>query len=147
MKVKVYLITNVKGLGNAKSIVSVSRGYALNYLIPKGFAKIINEGLGENISQEVKDIEEKKETFARKQKEVLESKTLNFKGKAGEGEKLFGSITTSEIAEKIRGVFGLDIDKKKIELESPIKKLGNYIVTVKLYKDVDAKVNISVEKE
>lgn len=147
MKVKVLLLANIKGLGNAKSIVSVSRGYAFNYLIPKGLAKIVSEESEEGIVSESKNIEESRMNHARKEKEILESKVLTFNAKAGEGEKLFGSITTAEISEKIKSVFGLEIDKKRIELESSIKKLGNYIIKVKLYKNVEAQVKVIVERE
>ncbi len=147
MKVKVLLLANIKGLGNAKSIVSVSRGYAFNYLIPKGLAKVVSEESEEGIVSESKNIEESRINHAKKEKEILESKVLTFNAKAGEGDKLFGSITTSEISDKIKSVFGLEIDKKRIELESSIKKLGNYIIKVKLYKNVEAQVRVIVERE
>lgn len=147
MKVRVLLLSNVKGLGNAKSIVSVSRGYAFNYLIPKGLAKIISDDFEETIVSESKNVEDAKVKRAIREKDTLESKTLIFKAKAGEGDKLFGSITTSEISDKIKSVFGLEIDKKKIELESSIKKLGYYAVKVKLYKDIEALLKVIVEKE
>lgn len=147
MKVKVLLLTNIKGLGNAKSIVSVSRGYAFNYLIPKGLAKIVSEESEEGIVSESKNIEESRINHAKKEKEILESKVLTFNAKAGEGDKLFGSITTAEISDKIKSVFGIEIDKKRIELESSIKKLGNYIIKVKLYKNVEAQVKVIVERE
>lgn len=147
MKVKVLLLTNIKGLGNAKSIVSVSRGYAFNYLIPKGLVKIVSEESEEGIVSESKNIEESRINHAKKEKEILESKVLTFNAKAGEGDKLFGSITTAEISNKIKSVFGIEIDKKRIELESSIKKLGNYIIKVKLYKNVEAQVKVIVERE
>lgn len=147
MKVKVVLTTTVEGLGKEKSIVSVSRGYALNYLIPKGFAKLVDEDTADSALKFEKSIEEQKKNNAIKEKELLESKVLAFKLKAGEGDKLFGSITSQDISQMLKRVFGLDIDKKKIKLDSPLKKVGDYFIPVKLYKEIEAILNIRVEKE
>jgi large subunit ribosomal protein L9 len=147
MKAKVLLLVNVKGLGNAKSIVSVSRGYALNYLVPKGYAKLVDEKSFESVKGLEKNVENRKEESAKREKEILESKVLTFKTKVGDGEKLFGSITSSDIADKIKKVFNIDIDKKKIKLEVPIKKAEVYFVTVKLHKEIQAQIEVHVEKE
>ncbi|MCX6087715.1 MAG: 50S ribosomal protein L9 [Caldiserica bacterium] len=147
MKAKVLLLVNVKGLGNAKSIVSVSRGYALNYLVPKGYAKLVDEKSFESAKGLEKNVENRKEESAKREKEILESKVLTFKTKVGDGEKLFGSITSSDIADKIKKVFNIDIDKKKIKLEVPIKKAEVYFVTVKLHKEIQAQIEVHVEKE
>jgi large subunit ribosomal protein L9 len=147
MKAKVLLLVNVKGLGNAKSIVSVSRGYALNYLVPKGYAKLVDEKSFESVKGLEKNVENRKKESAKREKEILESKVLTFKTKVGDGEKLFGSITSSDIADKIKKVFNIDIDKKKIKLEVPIKKAGVYFVTVKLHKEIQAQIEVHVEKE
>jgi len=147
MKIKVFLLQNVKGLGNAKSIVSVSKGYALNYLIPKGLAKVVDEDTAETIVDESKNVEERRIAQAKKEKEILESKELIFKANAGAGDKLFGSITAQDIEDKIKKVLHIDIDKKKIVLDTPIKKLGVYTIPVKLYKEVQAELKVRVEKE
>jgi large subunit ribosomal protein L9 len=147
MKAKVLLLVNVKGLGNAKNIVSVSRGYALNYLVPKGYAKLVDEKSFESAKGLEKNVENRKEESAKREKEILESKVLTFKTKVGDGEKLFGSITSSDIADKIKKVFNIDIDKKKIKLEVPIKKAEVYFVTVKLHKEIQAQIEVHVEKE
>jgi len=140
-------LQNVKGLGNAKSIVSVSKGYALNYLIPKGLAKVVDEDTAETIVDESKNVEERRIAQAKKEKEILESKELIFKANAGAGDKLFGSITAQDIEDKIKKVFHIDVDKKKIVLDTPIKKLGVYTIPVKLYKEVQAELKVRVEKE
>ena len=147
MKIKVFLLQNVKGLGNAKSIVSVSKGYALNYLIPKGLAKVVDEDTAETIVDESKNVEERRIAQAKKEKEILESKELIFKANVGAGDKLFGSITAQDIEDKIKKVLHIDIDKKKIVLDTPIKKLGVYTIPVKLYKEVQAELKVRVEKE
>ncbi len=146
MKVKVLLLKNVKGLGNARSVVSVSRGYALNYLIPKGLAKEISEKGAKTVVDKIKNEEEAKRLRAESDKKLLESKPLKFIVKSGENDKLFGSITSSDIEEKIKKVFNIPITKKQVKLEKPIKKLGRYVVPVKLYKDISASLTILVEK-
>ncbi len=147
MKVKVQLLQNIKGLGSAKSIVSVSKGYALNYLIPKGYAKLVDEDTAGSIVDESKSVEEKRIQTAQQEKEILESKELIFKVNAGTKDVLFGSITAQDISEKIKKVFGIEIDRKRIDLESPIKKLGQYRIVVKLYKNIQAELKVRVEKE
>lgn len=147
MKVKVQLLQNIKGLGSAKSIVSVSKGYALNYLIPKGYAKLVDDDAAATLVDESKSVEEKRIQTAQSEKEILESKELIFKANAGAKDVLFGSITAQDIADKIKKVFGIEIDRKRVNLESPIKKLGQYRIIVKLYKDIQAELKVKVEKE
>jgi len=146
-KVKVLLLQNVLGLGNAKSIVSVSKGYALNYLVPKGLAKVVNDDFAEEVSGEIENSEANRVEKAKKEKDILESKTLIFKVNAGNNDKLFGSIGREDIGEKIKEEFGIEIDKKKIHLDMPIKKLGQYKVPVKLYKDIQAEVQVDVLRQ
>jgi len=146
MKIKVLLLKNVKGLGNARSVVSVSRGYALNYLIPNGLAKEISEKGAKTVVSKIRNEEEARKLRAKSDKELLESKPLKFVVKSGENDKLFGSITSSDIEEKIKKVFNIPVTKKQIRLEKPIKKLGHYSVPVKLYKDINASLTIVVEK-
>jgi len=146
MKIKVLLLKNVKGLGNARSVVSVSRGYALNYLIPNGLAKEISEKGAKTVVSKIRNEEEARKLRAKSDKELLESKPLKFVVKSGENDKLFGSITSSDIEEKIKKVFNIPVTKKQIRLEKPIKKLGRYSVPVKLYKDINASLTIVVEK-
>lgn len=146
-KVKVLLLQNVLGLGNAKSIVSVSKGYALNYLVPKGLAKVVNDDTAEEVSGEIENSEANRVEKAKKEKDILESKTLIFKVNAGNNDKLFGSIGREDIGEKIKEVFGIEIDKKKIHLDVPIKKLGQYKVPVKLYRDIQAEVQVDVLRQ
>ncbi len=147
MKVKVILQKNVKGLGNARSVVSVSRGYALNYLVPKGLAKIVSDDSAEKVVNKLKNEEQAKKARALEEKNILESKPVVVTAKAGENGKLFGSITSSEIAEKIKHYFDLNIDKKQIRLDGPIKKTGEYTVSIKLYKGINAVLKLIVKKE
>ena len=146
MKVKVLLLKNVKGLGNAGSVVSVSRGYALNYLFPKKLAEEISAKDADKVIVKIKNDEELKKARAMEQKNILESKEIVIKAKSGENDKLFGSITSAEIQDKIKRVFDLTISKKQIKLEKPIKKLGEYKIPVKIYKEINADLKIKVVK-
>lgn len=147
MKTKVILLKDIKGVGKANSVVSVSRGYAANYLVPQGLAKIVSSQYAETMVGKIKGNEEARKKRAEEEKKILESKQIVFVAKAGESDRLFGSVTSAEISDKIKKVFGLDIDKKKIVLDEHIKKLGNYKVAVKLYKTIQAELDVSIEKE
>ncbi len=147
---KVILQQDVKGLGKKDSMVDVSDGYARNYLLPKGLAV---EATAANISQMKarNEAEQKrKERELANAKAVAESlggKTIVIRTKAGESGKLFGSITNKEIADKIKSEFKVDIDKKHIVLDEPIRSLGVVDVDVKLYPGVSTKVKVRVEAE
>ncbi|MDD3303505.1 MAG: 50S ribosomal protein L9 [Clostridia bacterium] len=144
---KVVLNQDVKGIGKKLQIIEVSEGYARNYLIPKKLASIadnknINEANTKNDALKFKKKTEMDE--AEKNKEIIEKSFVEFKHKVGDGGKLFGSITEKEIAEEVKKKFKLDIDKKKIVINMPIKQLGNYSVDVKLYEGIIAKLKIVV---
>jgi large subunit ribosomal protein L9 len=146
---KVILKADVKELGGMGDVVTVKDGHARNYLLPKGLAIIANEKSLKAFEHEKRRIQE----MARKIKsdaEGLSSRlsaiTLTIKAKAGEEDKLFGSVTASDIAEALQNE-GFDVDKKKVVLEEPIKRLGSYMAQVKLYRDVAARVTVNVVSE
>jgi len=146
---KVILKEDVKNLGKMGDIVNVAEGYARNFLLPK---KLAVEALTENI----KALEHQKKMIQEKAKKVrnasqdlagkISSLTISIKAKAGEEEKLFGSITSMDIAAALKNE-GIDIDKKKISLEEPIKRLGSYAVSIKIHPEITAQLNISVVPE
>ena len=145
----VILLKDVKGTGKAGDVVKVSDGYARNMLIPKGFAQQATEGNVRNLEkakavQEEKFQKEKQE--AEKLAQQLEAVTVEIKTKGGEGGRLFGSITSKDIAEGLLEQHGVAIDKKRILLDSPIKQTGSFILDVKLFYEVigHLKVNITV---
>ena len=145
----VILLKDVKGTGKAGDVVKVSDGYARNMLIPKGFAQQATEGNVRNLEkakavQEEKFQKEKQE--AEKLAQRLEAVTVEIKTKGGEGGRLFGSITSKDIAEGLMEQHGMAIDKKRILLDSPIKQTGSFILDVKLFYEVigHLKVNITV---
>ena len=143
----VILLKDVKGAGKAGEVVKVSDGYARNMLIPKGFAKEATEGNIRNLEKQ-KAIMAEKQAAAKAAAEELADKmktlTVNIVSKGGEGGRLFGSITSKDIAEALEEQHGIKIDKKKIVLDAPIKQVGDTEVTVKVYPEVQAQLLVSV---
>lgn len=145
---EVILKQDVKGSGKAGDVVKVSDGYARNRLIPAGLAVEATDANKKAIEREKAKAAEKyaqekaeAEAFAAK----LSADTVVVKTKVGEGGRLFGSITSMDIAEAIKAQIGDELDKRKIVLEKPIKETGNYEVEVKLFPEVSAKVKIRIE--
>lgn len=145
---KVLLLQDVKALGRMGEIVEVSDGYARNYLLPRKLATLANEKVIAQVNKEkrAEELRKKKamEEASKKISELMKT-TIVVKAKAGEGNKLYGSVTSSEIAEKLSEYFGEPFDKKNIELE-PIKELGLYEAKVKFGNGLSGKVKIRVEK-
>lgn len=145
----VILTKDVKGTGKAGEIVKVSDGYARNMLLPKGMAKEATEGNVRNLEKQKAIAEEKRKeqkAAAEEQAKKLENVTVVIKTKGGENGKLFGSITSKDIAEALENQEGIKLDKKKIVMDGPIKQAGETKVIVKLFQDVsaDMKVNVTV---
>lgn len=146
----VILKKNVKGTGKAGDIVKVSDGFANNRLIPAGLAvPATNQNVKSAEKQkafiEKKNAEEKAAAEATAKK--LESKTVTIKTRVGDNGKLFGSITSMDIADAIQKQVGNKIDKKKIVLSKPIKEIGVHTVEVKLYPEVSATVKVVISEE
>lgn len=143
---KVILSSDVKALGRKGDIVNVSDGYANNFLLKNKLAVPASVGnLNINaqekaaLAKKIKEETAEAEALAKKLKDV----TVVVKTKIGENGKTFGSISGKEIAEELSRM-GYDIDRKKIELETPIKAVGEYLVPVRLYKGVVGKINVKV---
>ena len=146
--VKVIVIKDTKNVGKKGDIKNVSDGYAKNFLIPKG---IVMEATDANI----RDLERKKAADAEKRAtdkasaEVLKKKLSEIetvlKTKAGEGGKVFGSVTSKDISDALKEQHGIEIDKKKIVLDTPIKQLGEYTIEAKLYQEVTGSFKVMVE--
>jgi len=148
--VKVILTQDVKNLGKKGEVVKVADGYARNYLIPRGLAEEATDSRLKNLKQKQKAKARKKQKEleeAREKAKELEGRVVTIKTKAGEKGKLFGSVTSRDVAEAVKKEFGLDVDKRKIELGDPIKSLGRYTVGIKLYPDVTAEIIVAVEEE
>ena|SRR5687768_7997510 len=148
---KVILKKAVAKLGDAGEVVSVKPGFGRNYLIPQGLAYVASEANMARLEQERAVLEERsRRDFleARRQAAQLEGISLVFKARAGEEDKLFGSITRADIAEQIQAR-GLDfeLDKRIVMLEEPIKMLGVSTVPIQLHADVSVPVEVRVERE
>ena len=146
---EVILLTDVPGIGREGDIKEVSEGYARNYLIPKGLAARSTRGRVKDIelhksAAAIKEVKEKE--MAMKLAEKLKGVTLNFKVKVGEENKLFGSITSGDIAERLNDK-GFNIDKHQVVLKEPLKYLGTYEVIVKCGFGVNAPINVILESE
>ena len=146
---EIILKEDFHDLGFEGDIVSVAKGYARNYLIPQGFALVAtaqNIKRYENEKKQMSWRKEKEKRVAEELAKVLENLSCTITVQVGEEDKLFGSVTSQNIAEALEAQ-GHTIDKRKILLDEPIKSLGIYSVPIKLHSDVEAKVKVWVVKE
>ena len=146
---KVILRQDQENLGEAGAIINVKPGYARNYLIPQGFAMTASPQNMKRFENEKKQMNWRKEQEKRKAEELaktLENVSCTITVQVGEEDKLFGSVTSQNISESLESQ-GYEIDKRKIQLEEPIKSLGIYSVPIKLHTEVEAKVKVWVVKE
>jgi large subunit ribosomal protein L9 len=146
---KVILKSDVERLGKTGDVVTVAAGYARNYLLPRGLALEATARSVEQIEIDRKRAEkalQQRAADAAALAQKLEQLSLTISKQAGESDKLFGTVTAMEIAEALEKE-GHEIDKRKVELEEPIKTLGIYTVPVRLHTDVTAKVKLWVVKE
>ena len=144
---KVILKSDIKGVGKKDDVINVADGYARNYLFPRKLAVLATEGnlislKEKNDAQRFKKQSEYGE--ARELAKKLSKLSVTFKVKTGENGRLFGSITSKDIAEKIKSEFGIEVDKKKIVLDEAIKSAGVYDLEVKVYPEVISKIKVEV---
>jgi large subunit ribosomal protein L9 len=147
---EVLLLKDVETLGHAGDVKKVSDGYARNYLLPRGLAVMATPGA-------IKKAGEDREATTRRQARILseaqamaaalDGLAVSFTARAGEGDKLYGSITNANIATALSAKIGQEVDKRKIELEEPIKELGSHAVTIHFGPGAEAKVTVTVERE
>ncbi|WP_028591482.1 50S ribosomal protein L9 [Paenibacillus massiliensis] len=146
---KVIFLQDVKGQGKKGQVKEVSDGYASNFLLPKGLVRPATDGnmkvlQNQAAAEDRRKQEEKEEAQALAKK--LEATAIELKAKAGEGGRLFGAITSKQIGEALSKQ-GLKIDKRKIELDEPIRHLGVTQMTVKLHPEVKATLKVQVTEE
>lgn len=147
---KVILKQDVKGMGKKESMHEVSDGYARNFLLPRGLA-VEASSSNINVMKTKKDAEKSKKdrelANAKALAEKIKDITVILKAKAGDNGKLFGSITSKDIADKLKAQYSIDIDKKKFLLTDVIRTLGTLEVDIKVYPEVTAKLTVKIEQE
>jgi large subunit ribosomal protein L9 len=147
---KVVLRDDVENLGTKGDVVDVADGYARNYLVPRGLAMKATKGVVRQAeamrrnrsAREVRDRE-----AAQAQASALTGLRLEIPARAGEGGKLFGSVTASDIADAILAQQGIEVDRRKVTLAEPVKEIGEVEVVVKLHSDVDVALTVAVVAE
>jgi large subunit ribosomal protein L9 len=146
---QVMLLKDVPGLGRAGDIKHVAGGYAQNYLFPRNLAVPASEG-AQKQSKSLQDAAERKHdrkvSEARETAARLDGQEVVFTARAGEGDRLYGSITSQDVAEKLQAATGIEVDRRFVEMEHPIKTLGEHQVVVKLSAAAVAKVRVRVER-
>jgi len=145
---KVVLMQDVPNLGRTGEIKEVAGGYGRNYLIPKGYAAMATPGL-------IKQAEERAAAQQRRNQKTrtqfeqvaqqINGQTLRFDVRVGELDRLYGAITNADIADKLRQQFGIEVDRRKIDLGDPIKRAGVYSVPVRLAADLEPRLNVVIE--
>ncbi len=147
---KVALTKDVKELGKAGQIVNVAEGYARNFLMPRKLAIPADEGVVKTLDQRKKVLAIKGEKQLEQAKEIAAKLTeieVNVVHKAGTGTRLYGSVTSQDVAEALLKQHKVDIDKRKIHIDDPIKSTGHFDVPVKLHHDVNATIKVIVTAE
>lgn len=144
---KVILLQDVKKLGSKGDVVEVSDGYGRNYLIPRGLAVAADASNVRQLKHEQK-VEQRKEARelqeAKELKRQLEELSVTLDVKSGDKGRLFGSVTTGDIAEAVKKSTNIKLDRRKIELPDPIKSVGEYSIAVRVYPEVTAQLKVVV---
>lgn len=149
-KMKVLLVQDVAKLGTAGDIKEVSGGFGRNYLIPQGLAVLATRGQVKQ-AEERAAAQRKRDQAARKDAEALAARingqTLRFIARVGEQERLYGSVTSADIAEKLHAQVGVEVDRRRIQLDESIKRTGVYTVSIRLMAGVEPSISVVVEGE
>ncbi|MBP1732382.1 MAG: ribosomal protein [Deltaproteobacteria bacterium] len=147
---KVILLEDVQGVGKTGEMKEVKDGFGRNFLIPRHLAMLGTQGNVKGLQARAKKLIDQKERVlktAEVTKQKLEAASLTIKHRAGQDGKLFGSVTSKELAEAIKRELGLEFDRKSIRLDEPIKMTGAYTVDIHLEKAVSAQLKVEVEQE
>jgi large subunit ribosomal protein L9 len=144
---KVVLRSDVDNLGKKGDLVDVADGYARNYLVPRGLALRANAGIQKQAdamrrNRSARDLRDREDAQALAA--TFDGRTISVSARAGEGGKLFGSVTSSDIADAVQAALGVELDRRKIALDDPLKELGLADVPVRLHPDVVATLHVEV---
>jgi large subunit ribosomal protein L9 len=146
---EIILQEDVEKLGHRGDVVTVKPGYARNFLLPKKLAVEATPGNMKALERIRAALAKKTATeldAAKKQAELLVGATVKFARKTGENDQMFGSVTTSDVADGLKAQ-GFGIDKRQVQLAEPLKTLGEFPVTIKVFRDVTAEIKVLIEKE
>jgi len=149
-RMKVLLLQDVAELGNAGNIFTVAGGYARNYLMPRGLAVVASKGAlkqAEEIKQAGIRRRARERANAEAQAQMISGQRLLFAANAGENERLYGSVTSADVAERLSEVVGFEVDRRKIQLEHALRDLGIYDLTVRLMPEVAATFKVAVVRD
>jgi large subunit ribosomal protein L9 len=144
---KVILLQELKGKGGEGDVVDVAAGFANNYLMPQGIAILATKGNLKQLEMRKNNIAKREATRledANKTQAALEGASVKVDAKVGEEGQLFGSVTSTQIAEAIKESLGVEIDRRRVELSHPIKVAGEHEVVVSIYRDIKASVKVLV---
>ncbi|MNO61331.1 50S ribosomal protein L9 [compost metagenome] len=147
---KVIFIKDVKGQGKKGQVKEVSEGYAANFLLPRGLVRPATEGNVKTLENQAAAEQRRKDNEKEEAQQLgkkIDELTLTMKAKSGEGGRLFGAITSKQIAETLASTQSISIDKRKIELGEPIRHLGVFQVSIKLHTEVKATLKVQVTEE
>ena len=145
--VKVILRSDVAGLGKRGDIVEVSKGYARNFLAPRQLAIPATDGAAQQAQamRRARDLKDAKDRESAEEiAKVLVARTIEIQARAGEAGRLFGSVTSTEIADAVAAQTGIELDRKDLQLEEHIKELGTHHVTARLHSDVQFPITVEV---
>ena len=149
-RMKVLLTQDVPGLGTAGAVYNVAGGYARNYLMPRSMAILATKGAlkqAEEIKQAGIRRRAQERANAAAQAQMIDGKRLIFTANAGDNDRLYGSVTTSDIAEKLSEAVGFAIDRRRIQLEHPIRELGLHPVQIRLMPEMNSTFTVAVVRE
>ena len=144
---KVILRSNVEGVGYTGDVVEVANGYAQNFLLPKGLAMRATEGAASQAaamkrSRDLQDLKQRE--VAEEAAQRLEAVSISIEARVGQDDQLYGSVTTSDIAEAVQAQTGIELDRRNMSLEEPIRQVGTHQVEMRLHPEVRAQLTIEV---
>ena len=145
---KVILLCDVKGTGKKSEILNVSDGYARNFLFPRKWAMEATPGAVKEVERKhalEEKLEAERRAEAMEKAAALKGKTIQLVAKCGEKGRLYGSVTGQEVADAIKAGYDIEFDKRKVEIKEPVRQLGDYEVTVRVYPNINAKMILRVK--